>query len=175
VVVYGHALTWETQAANPTGNVQFLPGMDKTGTYLRPPAWGGPDGFGLSQLDGSPNANPSLVTDDSLWTWTTNLMYGVQVANGNSSSAYNHFQSQWNNMKAYTAKLGLPQINPNSVDGYCNFTWNGTGNNAYWNADWISAYNGGYWANWTGTGWDYGSAYNPDYVVNVCNSRSYTI
>lgn len=180
---YGHTLTWETLAANPTGsgygylgNVQFY-GVDQFGpgmTYTGTPVWGYPDGFGLSQLDGSPGANPSLVTDDSLWTWTTNLMYGVQVANQTQSAAYNHFSSQMSLMLADTSSQGLPPNYPNPVGGYCNFTWNGTGNNAYWNADWINKYNGGYWANWTGSRWSYGNSTNPNYTPNVCNQPSYT-
>ncbi|MGA2754200.1 MAG: hypothetical protein ABSE53_10545 [Terracidiphilus sp.] len=163
---YGHALTWES------GNQQFLPGWDSTDTFLGPPVWGYPDGFGLSQLDGSPSANPTLVTDNSIWTWTTNLIYGVQVASGHRAAAQAHFQQQMTLMLNNTG--GSPQY-PNPVSGYCQFTWNGTGNNAYWNADWINLYNGGYWETWTGTGWSYGSATNPNYTPNVCSQPSYTI
>jgi hypothetical protein len=178
---YGHTLTWETLSTNPTGagygytgNVQFYgvaqfgPGMQYTGT----PVWGYPDGFGLSQLDGSTHANPSLVTDNSLWTWTTNLMYGVEVANRNQTAAYSHFQQQLANMLQATG--GSPEY-PSAVGGYCNLTWNGTGNNAYWNADWINLYNGGTWETWNGSGWSYGNSTNPTYTTEVCNSQSWTI
>jgi hypothetical protein len=176
---YGHTLTWETLIANKpaagsgyTGNVQFygISQFDPSGTYTGTPVFGKPDGFGLSQLDGS--AHPSLLTDDSLWTWTTNLMYGVQVASGTQTAAYNHFQLQLNQMLQQTG--GSPQY-PNPVGGYCNLTWNGTGNNAYWNADWINLYNGGYWATWTGSGWSYGNSTNPTYTSDVCNQPSWTI
>lgn len=183
---YGHALTWETLGANPTGagygylgNVQFYglsqfgPGMAYTGT----PTFGGPDGFGLSQLDGSPGANPSLVTDDSLWTWTTNLMYGVQVASQNQNSANNYFEAQYTQWLNDTG--GNSQY-PEAIPGYCNLSVNGTGNNAYWNADWIQMYNGGHWATWNGptVGWTYHappSPSSPQYPFGVCSQQSYTI
>jgi hypothetical protein len=178
------ALTWETFVANPTGaslpngapgNVQFygVSQFDPSYTYTGTPVWGPFDGFGLSQIDGSPGANPSLLTDNSLWIWTTNLMYGVvQVANKKQGLASPHFQQQMTLMLSRTA--GSPKY-PNPVGGNCQFTWNGTGNNAYWNADWISLYNGGYYDTWTGTTWSYGSAYNPNYVPNVCSKKSYTM
>ncbi len=178
---YGHALTWETFADHPNwtgsyapGNIQFLFGMNPTGEYLGKPDWGKPDGFGLSQLDGSPNANPTKVTDNSLWTWTTNLRYGVEVANGNWMNAYFHFLNNYNQMQT---DMGPNPWYPQPIGGNCNFTWNGTGNNSYWNADWINLYNGGYWEKWNGplSGWSYGSATNPNYTPNVCSMPSYTI
>ena len=178
---YGHTLTWETLSDHRNwtgiyapGNIQFLFGMDPTGTYLGKPDWGYPDGFGLSQLDGSPGANPNLLTDSSLWTWTTNLTYGVQVANANWMGAYFHTLNNLSQMLIDTQNAGSPPQYPAAIGGFCNFTWNGTGNNAYWNADWINRYNGGYWANWTGTAWSYGSSFNPNYTTNVCGQPSYT-
>ncbi len=183
---YGHALTWETLASNPNGNppgnVQFLPGMDPTGTYLSPPAWGKPDGFGLSQLDGSPGANASLVTDNSLWTWTTNLMYGVQVANNKKLGAASHFANQYQLMLTDTNDAGLGPMNPQPVYGYCQITTpNGVGNGSSWNADWIQYYNGGFYEYWNGPstgssslGWSYNTI-NPTYVPNVCAQQSYTM
>ncbi len=172
---YGHTLTWETLSANlPQGNVQFYSGTDPSNTYVGSPAWGYPDGFGLSQLDGSPSANPLLLSDNSLWTWTTNLLYGVQVANGNAGLAYSHFQAQMNAMYAYTGSNGLPPQYPNPVNGYCNLTGTSLTSN-YWEADWINKYNGGFWANWTGSGWSYGNSTNPTYTTNVCNQPSHTI
>jgi hypothetical protein len=169
---YGHTLTWETLVANPPyGNTQFYYSFDPTFTYIGSPVWGYPDGYGLSQLDGSSGANPLLLTDDSLWTWTTNLAYGVQVANQNQTAAYNHFQNQFQQMLSDTA--GTPQY-PNPIYGYCNLTGTSLGSN-YWNADWINKYNGGYWATWTGSGWSYGNSTNPTYTINVCNQPSHTI
>lgn len=166
---YGHTLTWES------GNRQFYP-LDPSSYYYRYPIFGTPDGFGLSQLDGSTNANPTLVNDTSIWTWTINLQYGVQVANQHKSAAQSHFQNQMAQMLSDT---GGSAIYPNPVQSLappgCNITWNGTGNNAYWNADWINLYNGGYWATWTGTAWSYGNAVNPNYAQQVCNSPSQTI
>jgi hypothetical protein len=166
---YGHALTKESS------NQQFIVGTltSPTAEYFGTPLWGYPDGFGLSQLEGS--AHPNLLTDDSLWTWTTNLMYGVQVANSTQSAASSHFANQMLLMYSYTSGNGLSPNYPTSIGGYCNFSWNGTGNNAFWNADWINYYNGGPWETWTGSGWSYGNSTNPTYTIQVCNLPSWTI
>ncbi len=183
---YGHALTWETLAANPKGggNVQFYgpAQFDPTGTWVGTPVFGGPDGFGLSQLDGSPRANPGLVTDNSLWTWTTNLMYGVQVANNMQTSGASYWAAQLSQAQALAAKnqVALSTYYPNPFSStYCNFTPMGAGNNAYNNGFGIAGYNAGpagdnnafASVNPTMGTW----VYNWSYTSSVCGQQSHTM
>jgi hypothetical protein len=55
------------------------------------PLFGPPDGFGLTQIDGS-NANYyAKVFDDTLWDWMSNLAEGVGIAESLQSPAYAYF------------------------------------------------------------------------------------
>ena len=184
---YGHTLTYETSSANPpVGNIQFYLGSGPTG-YLGSPVFGGPDGFGLSQLDGSPNANASLVTDDSLWTWTTNLMYGVQVANGAQSAGASYWASQLQQIGNLAATLRVPisTFYPKTFSTtYCSFAPAGTGRGAYSNGYGVVGYNAGPAVGKTGDNYSFASVnpstgqwyyYDWGYATSVCNSQSYTM
>jgi hypothetical protein len=173
---FGHTLTQES------GNRQFYPSASQTNGYYGPPIFGQPDGFGLVQFDGSSKANAPLLTDNILWTWTSNLLLGVAVANGfqaQAQSFWNLNWSQWNAWAAQYPQLASAQYPRSLACGPVTISPTGSGNSQYYNLFQITAYNQGSinennaWASvnpQTGV-WTYNSAY----ATLVCSRPSYTL
>lgn len=139
---FGHTLTHESS------NQQFLGGWDSTNSYFGSPKWGRPDGFGLSQIDGSCcSTSPNdPLTDNVLWTWTSNLQAGVSNASVSQSAGATYWQNQLALMDQYAMQHNASPSSfyPASVNyGYCSFTPTGTGRNSYVNGYGIIGYNSG--------------------------------
>lgn len=186
---YGHTLTQESS------NRQFYYWQsqhDPSGTYTGTPVFGPLDGFGLAQIDGS--GNPTLLTDDVMWTWTTNLIAGVGLANASQSGGITYWGIQQGQEYSFETQNGLQRGTdaPNAFNGttYCTFMPTGTGHQAYSNGYGIAGYNignpddpapgGGLKGDDKGFasfqlntgGWFY-HAWN--YVTLVCNQPSMTL
>ena len=146
---FGHALTDESS------NQQFITGTltSPTGEYFGTPVWGTPDGFGLAQVDGV--GSPGMLSDNVMWAWTTNLLTGVAIANGKSSTAQTWISNQAAAMQLTLQSLNTPiqqypnyYPTPESYSSICSFAYPGSGNGAYWNLEWMTEYNGGHFSRW---------------------------
>jgi hypothetical protein len=178
---FGHALTQEsTNRQFYIWNSQFDPSETYTGT----PVFGKPDGFGLAQVDGSGAAQKSLLTDNVMWTWTTNLVTGVSIANGKLPNALAYLNNQAALMVKTLQSLNIPTANypsyypaPENYSSICSFTYPGAGNNAYYNLEWITEYNTGHWTQWQASslGWPIVAPLACNPITGVCAIYAYTL
>jgi hypothetical protein len=150
---FGHALTLESS------NQQFNPISSNKSGYYGAPIFGPPDGFGVAQIDGV--GNPTLLTDDIIWTWTLNLAAGINLASDAEAGAASYWAIQYQQLTNYAAAHNQPKsayypdqfpdptdhpLPPNmkSFTNYCGtFSPDGTARTAYSNGYGLVGYNAG--------------------------------
>jgi len=196
---FGHALSLESS------NLQFWPLTLRKNGYYGDPQFGPPDGFGVTQIDGS--GNPSLLTDNIIWTWTLNLRAGIGLATAAQTGGQTYWGIQYGQMQQYAAahqqpiSAYYPNQFPDPVDhpipalikgfnNYCGtFSPTGTGRGAYFNGFGLVGYNAGNPDNPSKGGlvgdnkgfasFNIGTGgwnyFDWDYVYYVCNKQSMTL